>query len=247
MTVHFPAGGKQERIVVVMRCINDIRNKGCRLLEAREKGSSERNVIQHWMIKPKRTGKKGNHIRVGQESQLDELMGKFLNMEKEMSSLLRLSHSNLVHYLGMKVDRQPNEGIHVYILQEYVHGTSLKYFIDHSVTLSHLPLLKHITQGVLQALIYLHQNNVVHRDLRDSSVFFDNRSHQVRVADYGVERKIVEVVADFVDCEVPSVYPPSPGRGGKKSDVYRLGLIVLSSYLGRRVEKVRLSLVIHRF
>lgn len=236
--IHFPLGGKQERTVVVVGCIGELDTKGRSLLEAQEKGTAERSVIYQWIVKPKRTGKKGKYVKVGQDTEMDELMGKLSNLEKEMSSLLRLSNSNLVHYLGMKVDCRPGEDIHVHVLQEYVQGTSLKYYINHKIPLNHLPLLKHVTQGMIQALCYLHRNNVVHRDLRDSSVFLDNKSHQVRIADYGVERKIVELVMDFGHSEAPSVYPLSPGRGGKKSDVYRLGLIILSLFLGERVQQV---------
>lgn len=238
--INFPAGSKQERTVVVTGCISDLSTKGRYLLESQEKGSAEKSVTYHWIVKPKRTGKKKSNVKVGQDTgtQFDELMSKFSNVEKEMSSLLRLSNPNLVHYWGMKVDHRPNEGIYIYVVQEYVQGTSLKYYLDHSISLNLLPLLKHITEGMLQALLYLHQNDIVHRDLRDSSVFFDNKSQEIRVADYGVERKVVELVADFVDCVVPSVYPFSPGRGGKKSDVYRLGLIILSLFLGKRVQQV---------
>jgi hypothetical protein len=31
-------------------------------------------------------------------------------------------------------------------------------------------------------------------------------------------------------------YPPSIGRGGKKSDIFRLGLVLVSLVTGRRVE-----------
>ncbi|XP_042236927.1 eIF-2-alpha kinase GCN2-like [Homarus americanus] len=235
--VHFSLAGKQERVVVVVGCIGERKNQGCCILETREKGSSERSVIYQWHVKPKRTGRRGNHMKVGQESQFEDLISKFSALEKEMSSLLRFSHDNLVHYLGMKVIHRPNEGIIVSVLQEHVQGISLKYWLDRSIPI-HIPFMKHIIEGTLQALSYLHQNNVVHRDLRDSCIFLDIQSQKIRVADYGVGRRIVEVVVEFIDSEVPSVYPLSPGRGGKKNDIYRLGLIVLSLFLGKRVEQI---------
>lgn len=236
--IHFPQAGKQERIVGVVGFIKERRAQYCCLLEAREKGSLERGVIYQWHVKAKRTGKKGNHVKVGQETQLEKLNGRFSLLEKEMKTLLRLSHNNLVHYWGMKTDYRPSERIYVSVLQEYVQGTSLTYFLDCNIPLNHVPLLRNITEGTLQALNYLHQNNIVHRDLRDSCIYFDNQGQQVRVADYGVEKRIVELVAEFMDFQVPSVYPISPGRGGKKGDVYRLGLVILSLFLGERVNKV---------
>lgn len=35
---------------------------------------------------------------------------------------------------------------------------------------------------------------------------------------------------------VDDIFPPSVGRGGKKGDIYRLGLIVLSLLKGRYVD-----------
>ncbi|XP_071529690.1 eIF-2-alpha kinase GCN2 isoform X2 [Panulirus ornatus] len=236
--IHFPQAGKQERVVVVVGFIKERRTQECCILEAREKGSMERSVIYQWYVKAKRTGKKGNHVKIGQETQLEKLNGKFSVLEKEMKTLLRLSHDNLVHYWGMKVEYHPNESISVCVLQEYVHGTSMTYFLDCNIPLNHLPLLRNIAEGTLHALSYLHQNNIVHRDLRDSCIYFDNLSHQVRVADYGVEKRIVELVVEFTDLQVLPVYPLSPGRGGKKGDVYRLGLVILSLFLGKRVDKI---------
>lgn len=155
-----------------------------------------------------------------------------------MTSLLRLSHDHLIHYLGIKVNNRHNEGMQVYLLQEYVQGLPVKYFIDCKIPLNHTPAIRHITEGTLQALNYMHQNNVVHRDLRDSCIFLDIKSQKVRVADYGIERRIVEVVSEFHEVDVPSAYPLSLGRGGKKGDVYRLGFIVLSLILGERVQQI---------
>ncbi|XP_069986045.1 eIF-2-alpha kinase GCN2 isoform X2 [Penaeus vannamei] len=235
--MRFPLGGKQECLVIVGKCIWERKNQGCYLYEARDKVTSERSVIYEWWINSKRTGRKGNYVKIGQENQVEELVSKFSAQEKEMSSLLRLSHDNLVGYLGMKINCRQIEGVDVYILQEYVQGMSMKYYIHHQIPLNEASL-RHITEGTLKALNYLHQNNVVHRDLRDSSIYLDNQSHLVRVADYGVERRIVEAVLEFKNIEVPPLYPQSPGRGGKKGDIYRLGLVILSIHQGRRVQEI---------
>lgn len=236
--IHFQVSGKQERVVVLMGCMATRLTQGCCIKEAQDKSSLEKCVVYEWSIRQKRNGRKGNRVKFGQESQFEELQAKFCTIEKEMTSLLRLSHDHLVHYLGIKVSNRHNEGMQVCLLQEYVQGLPVKYYIESKISLNHTPLLRHITEGTLQALNYMHQNNVVHRDLRDSSIFFDIKSQKVRVADYGIERRIVEVVSEFHEVDVPSSYPLSLGRGGKKGDVYRLGFIILSLILGERVQQV---------
>ncbi|XP_037789981.1 eIF-2-alpha kinase GCN2-like [Penaeus monodon] len=229
--LRFPLGGKQECLVIVGKCIWERKNQGCYLFEARDKITSERSVIYEWCINSKRTGRKGNHVKIGQENQVEELVSKFSAQEKEMSSLLRLSHDNLVGYLGMKLNCREKDGVDVYILQEYVQGMSMKYYIHHQIPLNEASL-RHVTEGTLKALNYLHQNNVVHRDLRDSSIYLDNRSHVVRVADYGVERRIVEAVLEFKNIQanplVPSVPWPRREEGrhlplGPRDPIYSSG------------------------
>ncbi|XP_068241423.1 eIF-2-alpha kinase GCN2 [Palaemon carinicauda] len=242
MCLKFPIGGKQERVVSMISCIAERPSQGCRILKAYEKSTGHHCVVYHWEVKLKRLGRKGNHTKIGQENQLEDLTCKFNILEKEMTSILKLSHPNLIRYLGMKVDVRRSEGLTVSVLQEYLQGTSVNYYVDCHLPVS-VKILKHITKGTLEALNYLHVNNVVHRDLRDSSIYLDNQSHLVRVADYGAERKIVEAVMEFNESsKVPSSYPISPGRGGKKGDVYRLGLVILSLFLGDRVQEIIPSL-----
>ncbi|KAK7084017.1 Eukaryotic translation initiation factor 2 alpha kinase 4 [Halocaridina rubra] len=236
--LRFPVGGKQERDVIITGCIAERCSQNCCIFEAWDKTSGAKGAVYQWKIIPKRTGRKGHRTKIGEDTKLSELFGKLTIMEKEMSSILKLSHSNLVHYLGMKVNMKANVGGSIYVLQEYIQGVSTKFYIE-----CHTPVgvscLKYITLGTLEALKYLHENNVVHKDLRDSCIYLDNQNHAVRIADYGVERRIIEAVTDFCEeSKMATTYPFSPGRGGKKGDIYRLGLVILSLSLGERVQEI---------
>ncbi|XP_076064689.1 eukaryotic translation initiation factor 2 alpha kinase Gcn2 [Oratosquilla oratoria] len=228
--------GKQERTVTLQECLGERPNQGCQVFAAQEKGASERSVVFQWCVFALKTGRKGNHKKIGQNSHMEDLMNKFCTLEKEMSSLLRLSHENLVNYLGLRINKHTDH-ISVSVLQEYVQGVSMNYVLDLKVNVSE-SLLEHIAKGTLTALAYLHQNNVVHRYLRDSSIYLDNITRKVRLADYGVERRLIEAVMEFKGQDPPSLYPSSPGRGGKKGDIYRLGLVLLSLYQGKHITQV---------
>ena len=59
----------------------------------------------------------------------------------------------------------------------------------------------------------------------------------VKVFDYGIERKVTELFKSVNQPpDIQEQFPPSVGRGGKKGDIYRLGLIVLSLLKGRYVD-----------
>ena len=235
-TISLPLSGKQEKIVSIISALRDRRNDSSNVLQVRDNITSDLGILYCWNLKPKRTGRKNNHISVGQENQLEDTLTKLSTLDKEFSSLLRLSNENIVNYVSMKFTKQ-NDTISVFLLQEYVQGISLSYYLDHKIPLSY-PFLKHVNEGTLKALHFLHQNNVVHRDLRDSSIYIDKKAGVIRVADYSIERRLIDCAQEFYSIKPQYVYPQSPGRGGKKGDIYRLGLVMLSLYAGERVTQV---------
>ena len=52
-------------------------------------------------------------------------------------------------------------------------------------------ILRHFTDGVIQALNVLHKTNFVHKNMRPSSIYID-KSSQIRLTDYCLESKISE-------------------------------------------------------
>ncbi len=58
----------------------------------------------------------------------------------------------------------------------------------------------------------------------------------MRIADFSLGRRVRELIAAANAVRLEDPYPPSIGRGGKKSDIFRLGLVLVSLVTGRRVE-----------
>ena len=73
---------------------------------------------------------------------------------------------------------------------------------------------------VLVGLEYLHGLDIIHRNLRHSSVFIQPDGI-VKVADFSLDLKIREFVSVTNEEILEDVYPLSLGRGGKKCDIYR--------------------------
>ena len=53
-------------------------------------------------------------------------------------------------------------------------------------------VLRHITASVLQGLLVLHRANVVHKNIRHSSIHLDS-SGEIRLGDYSLESRITEI------------------------------------------------------
>ena len=164
----------------------------------------------------------------------DELMNKLNAIEREIKSLMKLNSEEVIIYEAYKIDKQANY-VEVYFLQPYVESSNLCHYRKKGIHISE-SMLRYFARGILLSLNYLHQNNVVHRDLRESSIFLNaGESDVLRIADYGVERKLLETIGDYQNIEVPSSYSTPNGLSIQKRDVYRVGLILLSLFAGKQV------------
>lgn len=92
--------------------------------------------------------------------------------------------------------------------------------------------MKHLAKAVLNALDYIHRNNAVHKDLKDTCVFINekgrffifgilsliaviNNSGVVKVSDYSIHRRLLDLVNS-----THSTY-------NRKTDIYDFGQLVL--------------------
>lgn len=57
-----------------------------------------------------------------------------------------------------------------------------------------MEVLRHVTEGLMQALLALHGANIVHKNLRNSCVFVDSLA-VVRLAGYSLEARAIEVLS----------------------------------------------------
>lgn len=94
-----------------------------------------------------------------------------------------------------------------------------------------IDILRHLATGVLEALRYLHENNVVHKDLRDTSVYID-RTGVVRLSDYSLDKRLSDMYYSNSLAKAEHDFPTIQGRGGKKADIYRYGILLLSLLKG---------------
>lgn len=109
-----------------------------------------------------------------------------------MANLSQLRHKNLISYecvLCMK----KKEGVLVYLVQDFVLGTSICTI---SGTLGWCAEgASMVAKGVLDAMIFLHNNSVFHNHLLDTTVFMDNTG-TIRVTDFA----LVPYLQDLIGC-----------------------------------------------
>ncbi len=99
--------------------------------------------------------------------------------EREARVYARLNHPNIVSVFDFGEQEK-----FLYIILEYVHGTSLKSLLEKSPNLPEDIILK-IGTAVLSALEHASQKKVVHRDIKPGNILIDSDG-RVKVADFGL-------------------------------------------------------------
>jgi hypothetical protein len=54
----------------------------------------------------------------------------------------------------------------------------------------------------------------------------------VKVGDYSLDKRLSDIFQASVNGKAENIYPPSLGRGGKKAEIYRFGILMLSLIRG---------------
>ncbi|GBG63616.1 hypothetical protein CBR_g38927 [Chara braunii] len=109
---------------------------------------------------------------------------------QEIDLLKNLNHKNIVKYLGSFKTKS-----HLYIILEYVENGALASIIK-PTKFGAFPesLVAVYIAQVLEGLVYLHEQGVIHRDIKGANIL-TTKEGIVKLADFGVATKLAE--ADF--------------------------------------------------
>nr|XP_009408292.1 PREDICTED: serine/threonine-protein kinase STY8-like isoform X2 [Musa acuminata subsp. malaccensis] len=119
-------------------------------------------------------------VKILRADQLNEAL--LLEFNQEVDILRRVHHKNIVHYIGACV--KPTE---LCIITEYMTGGNLYDHLHKQHISLELPHLLKFSIDICKGMDYLHQNNIIHRDLKTANLLLDANS-VVKVGDFGVAR-----------------------------------------------------------
>ena len=97
----------------------------------------------------------------------------------EIDLLKNLNHPNIVKYKGFEQDENS-----LHIILEYCENGSLQTILKKFGKFPESLVAVYITQ-VLEGLIYLHEQGVIHRDIKGANILTDKKG-SVKLADFGV-------------------------------------------------------------
>ncbi|XP_037078168.1 eIF-2-alpha kinase GCN2-like [Pollicipes pollicipes] len=156
-----------------------------------------------------------------------EMLEQIGALHRELGSLQKVRHDNLLPYLGMTHEETAG-GAEVFVQQDFVQASDVSRYVRQGVQMG-VHQLRLLAVGLVAALAHLHSKHVIHGDIRDTNVLLES-SGRVRLADFSVCRRLAELAG--TSPSPPPDYPPYSGRSGKKADVQRLGVLLLSLACG---------------
>ncbi|KAK8461886.1 hypothetical protein SEVIR_1G110025v4 [Setaria viridis] len=106
----------------------------------------------------------------------------YQDFAQEVYIMRKVRHRNVVQFIGAST-RQPN----LYIVTDFMSGGSVYDYLHKKNSAFKLPEILRVATDISKGMNYLHQNNIIHRDLKTANLLMDENK-VVKVADFGVAR-----------------------------------------------------------
>ncbi|KAJ3499937.1 hypothetical protein NLJ89_g10008 [Agrocybe chaxingu] len=155
-------------------------------------------------------------------------------LEREIELLKNLQHENIVQYLFSSIDEE-----YLNIFLEYVPGGSVTALLRNYGAFEE-PLVKNFVRQILQGLDYLHERDIIHRDIKGANILVDNKGG-IKISDFGISKKVDDNLLTGNRINRPSlqgsVFWMAPEvvkqtAHTRKADIWSVGCLVVEMLTG---------------
>lgn len=148
--------------------------------------------------------------------------------------------AEVLYQLGNDHDQIPRLFAHFdedgdfYLVQEFIDGHALTQEIVSGQRLSESAVLS-LLKDILEVLAFVHQNNIIHRDIKPQNLMRRYSDRKIVLIDFGSIKKIGALGAGLtIAVGTPGYMPSEQAKGKPKlcSDIYAVGMIGIQALTG---------------
>ena len=195
-------------------------------------GKSEFGAVQIYKPKPD-----GPPIVI---KKIKEKHIRYRNLARETAILQKLRHNNIIAFEGMALRPTSGGGKELWMALTYMPDGDMEDLIDKSPRLLTNDNIKIIMQSLVDAVLYLHRNNIIHRDIKPGNILLvlaNDKVVQVKLSDFGFVAATDNPANTQGGCGSAEYAPPEllwdqPRYYLKELDIWPIGVTLFASYVG---------------
>ena len=129
------------------------------------------------------------------------------------------------------------EDCEFYLVQEFVEGETLSHELTNNQIWSEAKVVNFL-QDMLEVVDFVHQNEVIHRDIKPDNLIRRNFDNKIVLVDFGTAKEVIqaqtEAIALTVSVGTRGYMPTEQARGRPRyaSDIYAVGMIAIQALTG---------------